>query len=70
MRRIADAELESQLIAIYAARTSDKIMFLKADANIKYERVQQAIAIARRAGVRVIGAIADKARLAPTPGRN
>ena len=60
MRFISDADLANQLVAIYAARTSDKILYLKADANIKYERVQQAIAIARRAGVRVIGAIAEQ----------
>ena len=70
MRKISDADLEQQLIAIYAARTVDKIMFLKADQNIKYERVQQAIAIARRAGVRVIGAIADRAKLTEPPPRN
>jgi biopolymer transport protein TolR len=60
MRFISDADLANQLVAIYAARTSDKILYLKADANIKYERVQQAIVIARRAGVRVIGAIAEQ----------
>ncbi|HSD32497.1 MAG TPA: biopolymer transporter ExbD [Gemmatimonadales bacterium] len=65
MRFISDEELASQLVAIYAARTSDKILFLKADANIKYERVQQAIAIARRAGVRVIGAIAEQRKTEP-----
>ncbi len=70
MHKIADAELESQLISIYAARTVDKILFLKADANITYERVQQAIAIARKAGVRVIGAITDKSQTAPTPRKD
>ena len=69
MRKISDADLEPQLIAIYAARTSDKIMFFKADANIKYERVQQAIAIARHAGVRVIAAIADRSKIQTTPVR-
>ena len=68
MRKISDADLESQLVAIYAARTADKILFLKADQNIRYERVQQAIAIARKAGVRVIGAITDKAKLAQPEG--
>ena len=68
MRFISDADLATQLVAIYAARTSDKILFLKADANIKYERVQQAIAIARKAGVRVIGAITEQRKqLTPTP---
>ena len=68
MHKISDVDLESQLVAIYAARTSDKILFLKADQNIRYERVQQAIAIARKAGVRVIGAITDKAKLTPAEG--
>lgn len=68
MRYISDEDLTNQLVAIYAARTSDKILFLKADANIKYERVQQAIAIARRAGVRVIGAIAEQRKQA-TPAQ-
>ena len=65
MRFISDADLANQLVAIYAARTSDKILYLKADANIKYERVQQAIVIARRAGVRVIGAIAEQRKQTP-----
>ncbi|HEV8353277.1 MAG TPA: biopolymer transporter ExbD [bacterium] len=72
MHKISDAELEQQLISIYAARTADKILFLKADANIKYERVQQAVAIARKAGVRVFAAIADRAKLGgpPEPGKD
>jgi biopolymer transport protein TolR len=68
MRFISDADLANQLVAIYSARTVDKILFLKADANIKYERVQQAIVIARKAGVRVIDAISEqKKQLTPTP---
>jgi biopolymer transport protein TolR len=55
-----DDDLQNQLMAIYAARTADKILYLKADANIKYERVQQAVAIARKAGVRVISAISEQ----------
>ena len=60
MRFISDADLATQLTAIYAARTADKILYLKADANIKYERVQQAGALARKAGVRVISAISEQ----------
>jgi biopolymer transport protein ExbD len=67
MRFISDEDLANQLVAIYAARTVDKILYLKADANIKYERVQQAIQIARKAGVRVIGAISDQRKLPPQP---
>jgi biopolymer transport protein ExbD len=60
MHPISDENLATQLVAIYAARTADKILYLKADQNIKYERVQQAVAIARKAGVRVIAAISDQ----------
>ena len=68
MRFIGDSDLAHQLVSIYAARTVDKILFLKADQNIKFERVQQAIQIARKAGVRVIDAITEqKKQLTPTP---
>ena len=66
MRFISDEDLRNQLVAIYAARSADKILYLKADQNIKYARVQEAIRIARTAGVRVIGAITDQRKvLAP-----
>jgi len=51
-------------VTLYATRTVDKILFLKADRDIDFARVQQAIEIARKAGVRVIGAIADQERTA------
>ena len=63
----SDQELQDQLVAIYAARTTDKILFLKADVNLRYERVQQAIQIARKAGVRVIGAIAEQQKVLTKP---
>ncbi len=67
MRSISDEELRNQLVAIYAARSADKILFLKADANIKYARVQEAIQIARKAGVRVIGAITEQRKVLTEP---
>jgi len=63
MRYIGDQDLQGMLVAIYAARTTDKILFLKADAHVKYARVQEAIQIARKAGVRVIGAIAEQQKV-------
>jgi len=65
MRAISDADLPNQLAAIYGARTVDKILFLKSDANVQFARVQEAIEIARRAGVRVIAAIAEQQRTKP-----
>jgi biopolymer transport protein ExbD len=61
-RYISDTDLPTQLTTLYAARTIDKIMYLKADEGVPYERVQTAIEIARKAGVRVVGAIADQER--------
>jgi len=61
-RFISDEDLPGQLVTLYANRTVDKILFLKADENIEFARVQQAIEIARKAGVRVIGAIAEQQR--------
>jgi len=63
-RYISDEDLPGQLVTLYATRTVDKILFLKADKDIEFARVQQAIEIARKAGVRVIGAIADQERTA------
>ena len=63
-RFISDADLPGQLVTLYATRTVDKVLFLKADQDIQYSRVQEAIEIARKAGVRVIGAIAEQNRTA------
>jgi len=56
--------LPTQLTALYANRTVDKILYLRADEGIEYSRVQQALEIARKAGVRVVGAIAEQERSA------
>ena len=59
-RPISDDELPGRLTALYAGRTKDKILFLKADQGVSFGRVQQGIEIARKAGVRVVGAIAEQ----------
>ena len=63
-RYVSDADLPTQLTNLYANRTVDKIMYLKADEGIEYGRVQTALEIARKAGVRVVGAIAEQERSA------
>jgi biopolymer transport protein ExbD len=52
--------LEDQLRARYENRTEDKILYLKADNQLQYGKVQEAIEIARKAGVRVIAAVTDR----------
>jgi biopolymer transport protein ExbD len=55
-KEAAEAELTSK----YATRTADKILFFKADINLKYKKVQEAIEVGRRAGARVLMAITER----------
>jgi biopolymer transport protein ExbD len=57
---IKNEDLESALKAIYDARTEDKILFLKAHNQLKYEKVIDALDVAARSGVRVTGMITDQ----------
>ena len=59
-RPVAVAALEDQLRARYENRTEDKILYLKADNQLQYGKVQDAIETARKAGVRVIAAVTDR----------
>jgi biopolymer transport protein TolR len=58
-RPLPNGTLEDQLRSIYAARTEDKILYFKADNQLRYARVQEAVETARRAGVRVMAAITE-----------
>jgi len=51
--------LEEQLKAMYAARTEDKILYFKADNELKFARIQDAVELARRSGARVMAAITE-----------
>jgi biopolymer transport protein ExbD len=59
-RRIENSSLPEQLKAIYDARTTDKILYLKADKNLQYSKIIDAIDIASHSGVRVMAAITDQ----------
>jgi biopolymer transport protein TolR len=56
---IAAAALEDQLKSIFAARTRDKILYFRADKDLEYGKIQDAVETARRAGVKVMAAITD-----------
>jgi biopolymer transport protein ExbD len=58
-RGIPDGALEDQLRGIFAARTEDKILYFKADNQLKYGKIQEAVETARRSGVRVMAAITE-----------
>jgi biopolymer transport protein TolR len=58
-RGLPDGTLEDQLRGIFAARTEDKILYFKADNQLKYSKIQEAVETARRSGVRVMAAITE-----------
>ncbi len=53
-------QAEAELKAKYDARTTDKILFFKADLGLKYSKVQEGIEVGRRAGARVLMAITER----------
>ena len=59
-RPIEKMALATQLKAIFDARTSDKILYVKADRNLDYSTVLDAVDIAAHNGVRVLGAISEQ----------
>jgi len=60
-RSLPSGTLEDQLRSRFASRTEDKILYFKADNQLKYAKVQEAVETARKAGVRVMAAITEPA---------
>jgi biopolymer transport protein TolR len=58
-RPLPTGTLEDQLRSRFATRTEDKILYFKADNQLKYSKVQEAVETARKAGVRVMAAITE-----------
>lgn len=56
---VAEDQLKEQLASIYANREEDKLLYFKADNKLRYGRVQQAVELAREAGVRVLAAVTE-----------
>jgi biopolymer transport protein ExbD len=57
---IRNETLGEQLRRIYDAPTVDKILFVKAHRELPYQAVLDAMDIAAKSGVRVVGAISDQ----------
>lgn len=55
------ATVEQELTAIFAAREEDKRLFFKADSDLPYAKIQEAVEMGRRAGAAVLVAVADRA---------
>ena len=60
---IRNEDLGTALKQIYDVRETDKILYVRADRQLEYAKVQDAVDIAGKAGVRVTGLISDQ-----TPG--
>ena len=56
---IAAETLEDRLRSIYDARPDDKVMYFRADKDLQYGKIQEAVETARRSGVRVMAAITE-----------
>ena len=69
---IKNETLAEKLKAIYDVRTIDKILYVKADKNLEYTKVIDALDIAAAAGVRVTGLITDQrpGTMSTVPGDN
>jgi len=53
------AALEDHLKGLFASRTEDKILYFRADKDLQYSKIQDAVETARKAGVRVMAAITE-----------
>jgi biopolymer transport protein ExbD len=69
---IKNETLPTELKRIFDARTVDKILYVKADKNLEYTKVIDALDIAAVAGVRVTGLITDQrpGTMSTVPGDN
>jgi len=52
--------LGEHLRRIFETRTKDKILYLKADRELEFQHIQDAMEIARNSGVRVLAAITEQ----------
>jgi biopolymer transport protein ExbD len=59
-RPIRKEDLPDMLKTIYEARTEDKILYVKAHKDIEYAKVVDALDVASRNGVRVVGMISEQ----------
>jgi biopolymer transport protein TolR len=59
-RPIQNEDLPTKIKTIFDARTEDKILYLKADKGLDYGKVIDAMDIAMKNGVRMVGMISDQ----------
>jgi biopolymer transport protein ExbD len=60
LRAVPSGQLGEILTQIFENRTKDKILYFRADQQLPFGQVQEAIEIARASGVRVLAAVATQ----------
>ena len=61
-RQVPGLALGDQLAALYRERTRDRILYVKADSTLPFGVVEQAMLVARGAGVRVVAMVTQQRR--------
>jgi biopolymer transport protein TolR len=56
---IPAAALEDQLKSIFSQRPEDKVLYFRADKDLPFSKIQDAVETARKAGVAVMAAITE-----------
>lgn len=59
-RKVAHGDLGAELARLYEQRSGDHVLYLMADSSLAFSVIDDALAIARGAGVRVVGAVSDR----------
>lgn len=62
-------DLEGFLTRIYESRTRDKILYFRADQELEYGVIEDALEVAQKAGVRVLAAVTEEKREGAIFGR-
>jgi biopolymer transport protein TolR len=57
---IPNATLGTALTDIYSKRTEDKILYVKADRNLQYSKIVDALDVAAKSGVRMTALVSDQ----------
>lgn len=59
-REIAPGSLAATLTSLYSARSEDRVLYVRADRNVDYGVVLNAMDVASKSGVAVVGMITER----------
>ena len=57
---VAPGDLQAELERMYARRPLDRVLYVKADSSLPFGVINEALASARRAGVRVVATVTQR----------